>query len=69
MAEVEDRTARADVSPARRAGRRDRAREDYRGRSHLVVWFTKGMACPFCRTQMSQLARGYQPAEGRSAPR
>jgi peroxiredoxin len=33
--------------------------EDYRGRSHLVVWFTKGMACPFCRTQMSQLARGY----------
>jgi peroxiredoxin len=33
--------------------------EDYRGRSHLVVWFTKGMGCPFCRTQMSQLARGY----------
>ena len=33
--------------------------EDYRGRSPLIVWFTKGMACPFCRTQMSQLARGY----------
>lgn len=33
--------------------------EDYRGRSHLIVWFTKGMGCPFCRTQMSQLARGY----------
>lgn len=33
--------------------------DDYRGRQHLVVWFTKGMACPFCRTQMSQLARGY----------
>jgi peroxiredoxin len=31
---------------------------DYRGRSNLVVWFTKGMACPFCRTQMSQFARG-----------
>ena len=31
---------------------------DYRGRSNLVVWFTKGMACPFCRTQMSQVARG-----------
>ena len=31
---------------------------DYRGKS-LVVWFTKGMACAFCRTQMSQLARGY----------
>ena len=33
--------------------------DDFRGRSHAVVWFTKGMACPFCRTQMSQLARGY----------
>lgn len=33
--------------------------EDYRGRKNLIVWFTKGMACPFCRTQMSQLARGY----------
>jgi len=31
--------------------------EDYRGRSNLIVWFTKGMGCPFCRTQMSQLAR------------
>ena len=31
---------------------------DYRGRSNVVVWFTKGMACPFCRTQMSQFARG-----------
>ena len=33
--------------------------EDYRWRSNLIVWFTKGMGCPFCRTQMSQLARGY----------
>jgi peroxiredoxin len=33
--------------------------EDYRDRNSLVVWFTKGMGCPFCRTQMSQLARGY----------
>jgi peroxiredoxin len=31
---------------------------DYRGRSNLVIWFSKGMACPFCRTQMSQFARG-----------
>lgn len=34
--------------------------EDYRGKSHLIVWFTKGMGCPFCRQQMSQLARGYE---------
>jgi len=32
--------------------------EDYRGRSNLVIWFTKGMACPFCRAQMSLFARG-----------
>jgi peroxiredoxin len=32
---------------------------DFRGRANVVVWFTKGMACPFCRQQMSQLARGY----------
>ena len=33
--------------------------DDYRGRSSVIVWFTKGMACPFCRSHMSQLARGY----------
>src|SRR5260370_1988133 len=33
--------------------------DDYRGRRNLIVWFTKGMACPFCRQHMSQLARGY----------
>lgn len=36
---------------------REVALADYRGRS-VIVWFTKGMACPFCRQQMSQLARG-----------
>lgn len=33
--------------------------EDYRGKKSLVVWFTKGMACPFCRAHMSQIARVY----------
>jgi peroxiredoxin len=33
--------------------------EDFRGRRHVIVWFTKGMACPFCRQKMSQIARGY----------
>jgi peroxiredoxin len=33
--------------------------DDFKGRSAVVLWFTKGMACPFCRQQMSQLARGY----------
>ena len=31
--------------------------DDYRGRNNAIVWFTKGMACPFCRQHMSQLAR------------
>jgi peroxiredoxin Q/BCP len=33
--------------------------EDYRGRRNVVVWFTKGMGCPFCRRHMSQLVQGY----------
>jgi len=41
--------------------------EDYRGRHHLIVWFTKGMGCPFCRTQMSQLARGYSRLQAAGA--
>lgn len=31
---------------------------DFAGQ-RLVVWFTKGMACPFCRQHMSRLARSY----------
>lgn len=33
--------------------------DDYKGRQSVVLWFTKGMACGFCRQQMSQLSRGY----------
>ena len=40
---------------------------DYRGRKNVIVWFTKGMACPFCRQQMSQLARGYGDFAARDA--
>ena len=31
--------------------------QSYRGRALVIVWFTKGFSCPFCRQQMSQLAR------------
>jgi peroxiredoxin len=41
--------------------------DDYRGEKHVIVWFTKGMACPFCRQQMSQLARGYEAFRARDA--
>ena len=33
--------------------------QDYQGRNTVVLWFTKGMACAFCRQHMSQLARVY----------
>jgi peroxiredoxin len=33
--------------------------EDYRGQKSVVVWFTKGMGCPFCRSQMTQISRAY----------
>ena len=57
MAEVEvGRQAPTFRLPAGQGGEIGPA--DYRGRSNLVVWFTKGMACPFCATQMSQCARG-----------
>ena len=35
------------------------ALEEFRGKKNVVVWFTKGMACVFCRAQMSQLSRAY----------
>ena len=41
--------------------------DDYRGKQHVIVWFTKGMACPFCRQQMSQLARGHDDFAARDA--
>jgi len=41
--------------------------EDYRGRNNVIVWFTKGMACAFCRQQMSQLARGYPQFQAQGA--
>jgi peroxiredoxin len=37
----------------------DVALDDYKGRQSVVLWFTKGMGCPFCRQHVSQLARAY----------
>jgi peroxiredoxin len=45
----------------------DVALEDYRGRRTVIVWFTKGMACVFCRQHMTQLARLYPEIEARGA--
>lgn len=40
---------------------------DYAGRRHVIVWFTKGLACPFCRRQTSQLARARAQIQGLDA--
>jgi peroxiredoxin len=41
--------------------------EDFAARQAVVVWFTKGMGCPFCRQHMSQLARAYPRIRERGA--
>ena len=43
------------------------ALENYRGTKRVIVWFTKGMGCPFCRRQMSVLAHGYSEFATRDA--
>ena len=32
---------------------------DFRGRRHVVVWFSRGYNCPFCRRYMAQLDRAH----------
>src|SRR5437867_2547020 len=46
---------------------REIALDDYRGKENVIVWFTKGMGCPFCRQKMSQLARAYPEMRKRGA--
>ena len=43
------------------------ALDDYLGKKNVIVWFTKGMACVFCRQHMSQLARAYPDIQQRNA--
>ena len=33
--------------------------QDFRGSKHVVLWFSKGLFCPFCRRNMAQLALRY----------
>ena len=32
---------------------------DYFGRKSLLLWFSKGLFCPFCRRNMSRLSQAY----------
>src|SRR5262245_5227316 len=36
---------------------------DYHGRKNVILWFTKGFGCPFCRQQMSHLRRALAALE------
>lgn len=40
--------------------------QDFRGKKNVLVWFTKGMGCVFCRQHMSQLAHLYPEIQKRN---
>lgn len=42
------------------------ALEEYRGQKHVLLWFSRGLACPFCRRYMTQLRLGYQELQARN---
>ncbi|MSQ46973.1 MAG: peroxiredoxin family protein [Deltaproteobacteria bacterium] len=44
----------------------DIALEDYRGQRNVLLWFSKGLFCPFCRRYMAQLRLGYQELQARN---
>jgi peroxiredoxin len=44
----------------------DVALEDYRGQRNVLLWFSRGLYCPFCRRYMTQLRLGYQEIQERN---
>ena len=43
--------------PAAQGG--DLGPQDFRGKQRVVLWFSKGLFCPFCRRNMAQLGLRY----------
>ena len=41
------------------AGGGEVALSDYLGRKNLLLWFSKGLYCPFCRRNMAHLSHAY----------
>ena len=41
------------------AGVGDIGLSDFVGRKNLLLWFSKGLACPFCRRNMARLSQAY----------
>lgn len=51
----------------RAAGGKDVALSDYRGKRDVVLWFSKGLFCPYCRRNMARLSQGYAEIQARNA--
>ena len=45
----------------------DVALSDFRGRKNLLLWFSKGLFCPFCRRNMARLSQAYQQFQSSDA--
>ena len=41
--------------------------QDYRGAKPVVLWFSKGLFCPFCRRNMAQLGLRYPEIQAMQA--
>jgi peroxiredoxin len=51
----------------RAAGGGELALSDYRGRGAVLLWFSKGLFCPYCRRNMARLSHGYGEIRARNA--
>ena len=40
---------------------------DYRGRKNLLLWFSKGLFCPYCRRNMTRLSQAYAQFQAKDA--
>jgi len=51
----------------RAAGNGEIALSDYRGRANVVLWFSKGLFCPYCKRNMARLSQSYDAIRAREA--
>jgi len=49
------------------AGGKEIALSDYRGQRDVLLWFSKGLFCPYCRRNMARLSQGYAEIQAREA--
>src|SRR5262245_24955177 len=41
--------------------------QEYHGKRHIILWFSRGLFCPFCRRYMAQLRLGYPEVQAHDA--